>query len=160
LDYCHFPEAGHWTAIVNSQYYWGDDIEYEGARNSYVNAVNLAFQCTHGNVHEFWPNGEEPPVTLADIGSLGGFGSAAGGSLDYWLIKACDVIPAPTQYINQCSASAAHEAWDIWWNVFNGVHVIAGFSTEANAGDNIETDVSLNIGIGAGVAMTWLNAVN
>jgi hypothetical protein len=148
------------SAITNAQYYWGDDIEYEGARNSYVNSVNLAFQCTHGNIHEFWPNGNEASVTLADIGNLGGFGSAAGGSLDYWLIKACDVIPTITQYINKNGASDAHEAWDVWWNVFNGVHVIAGFSTEANAGDNIETDVSFNIARGAGVAMTWLNTIN
>ena len=148
------------SAITNTQYYWGDDIEYEGARNSYVNSVNLAFQCTHGNIHEFWPNGNEASVTLADIGNLGGFGSAAGGSLDYWLIKACDVIPTITQYINKNGASDSHEAWDVWWNVFNGVHVIAGFSTEANAGDNIETDVSFNIARGAGVAMTWLNTIN
>jgi hypothetical protein len=95
----------------------------------------------------FWPNELQDPVHLADIGAIGGYGSGAGGTLNYWLIKACNVIPTITQYSDKYGDSAAHQAWDVWWDVFNGVHVITGFSTEASAGDGIENDVSFLIGI-------------
>lgn len=155
----HFPFF-NLPGFANEQYYWGDVIEYEGNQNSYINSVNLAFQCTHGNIHQFLPNGNEDWVNLADIGSEGGFGSAAGGSLSYWLIKACDVIPTITQYGNKYGDSDTHEAWDVWWDVFSGVHIIAGFSTEALVNDGIELPVSQTIGFGAGVAATWLQTIH
>jgi hypothetical protein len=148
------------SRFTNAQYFWGEDTQFVNNQNIYVDNVNLAFQCTHGNLQRFWPNELQDPVHLADIGAIGGYGSGAGGTLNYWLIKACDVIPTITQYSDKYGDSAAHQAWDVWWDVFNGVHVIAGFSTDANAGDGIENDVSFLIGIGAGVAMTWLNTIN
>ena len=142
-----------------AQNYWGEDFEYESEKNDFVNSVDLAYQCGHGNIHEFWPDSLESPVTMADIGSGGGYGPGAGGPLSYWLIKACDVIPTITQYTDKFGASAAHEAWDDWWDVFDGIHVIAGFSTEANAGDGIEEQLAQAIGLNAGVVMTWLNTI-
>ena len=145
--------------FIFAQNYWGEDFEYENEENNFVNSVNLAYQCGHGNIHEFWADSDESPVTMADIGSGGGYGPGAGGSLSYWLLKACDVIPAITQYINAFGASAAHEAWDVWWDVFDGIHVIAGFSTEANVFDGIDEPLAQAIGLNAGVVMTWLNTV-
>ena len=142
-----------------AQNYWGEDFEYESEKNYFVNSVNLAYQCGHGNLHEFWADDDESSVSIDDIGSGGGYGPGAGGSLSYWLIKACDVIPTITQYIDKFVASAAYEAWDVWWDVFDGIHVIAGFSTEAFTGDGIEEPVAHAIGLNAGIVMTWLTTV-
>jgi len=146
--------------FINEQYHWGDDSEYESDKNYYVDSVNLAYTVGHGNIHQFWPNGNEGPVQIADIGSGGGYGSGAGGSLCYWLLKGCDAIPTITQYINKYGASYAHEAWDVWWDVFNGIHVITGFSTEYLVEDGIGQPLAAAIGLGAGVAAAWMNAVN
>ena len=142
-----------------AQNYWGEDFEYESDKNDFVNSVDLAYTCGHGNIHQFWADLDESPVTMADVGSGGGYGPGAGGPLSYWLIKACDVIPTITQYTDKFGASAAHEAWDVWWDVFNGIHVIAGFSTEAWTNDGIEGLLAQAIESNAGVVMSWLNTV-
>ncbi|KAK0509902.1 hypothetical protein JMJ35_007296 [Cladonia borealis] len=142
-----------------AQNYWGEDFEYESEKNDFVNSVDLVYQCGHGNIHQFYADLDESPVTMADIGSGGGYGPGAGGPLSYWLIKACDVIPTITQYTDKFGASAAHEAWDVWWDVFDGIHVIAGFSTEAWTNDGIEGPLAQAIELNAGVVMSWLNTV-
>jgi hypothetical protein len=46
-------------------------------------------------------------VYLSDIPSTG-YGPGAGGSLAYWILHSCEVIPTPTDY----SDADSQEAWD------------------------------------------------
>jgi hypothetical protein len=155
--------SGSGGSFINYEYTYTIDSYYESIKNSHTNLVDIAYTVGHGNIHQFDADSNEAFVTMAEIGATGGLGPGAGGNLDYWLIKACDVIPTITQYINRDGESAVHNVWDDWWGVFDGgLHVVAGYSTEAFAvdSDGTETTIGRLIGQGTSVVWSWLNTIN
>jgi hypothetical protein len=142
--------------FIDSQYLWAYPYQFTSEKQSYVNNVHIADTEVHGNWHEFWTlYNTGDLVYLSDIPSSG-YGPGAGGSLAYWILHSCEVIPTPTDY----SAANQHEAWDVWWNVFNGLHAVVGYRTEMWIADTVMGPFGSAIGLGAAVVPTWLQTVH
>ncbi|KAF4637702.1 hypothetical protein G7Y89_g386 [Cudoniella acicularis] len=145
------------SRFVNSQFYWDEPYMYAGSAATYVDSVNIAFTEGHGNVHMFTTNEKEAgwgPVYISSSIASSGFGPGAGGSLAYWIIRACDTVSTALEY----SAADQHLAFDPWWPVFNGIHAVMGYRTEAQVYDNEMGNVGKVIGQGASVVHGWMNA--
>ncbi|KAH0561958.1 hypothetical protein GP486_003335 [Trichoglossum hirsutum] len=145
-----FPE------FINSQYYWDEPFIYEANNRQFANGVNFAFTEGHGNVHLFTTNETEPNwgvVNIADIPPTG-FGPGSDGALAYWIIRACRTLSTPADY----STADFNQAFDVWWPVFNGLHAVMGYRSDAQVFDNEIGAVGFRIGLGAGVVFAWLEA--
>jgi hypothetical protein len=146
--------------FTDSQYFWEVDFEYLSDKNNFVNGVNIAYTAAHGNywyylmtVNGYNPDGSAwgPGVSIGDIGNTGGYGASAGGSLAYWIIHACEVIPTQADESN---------SFDAWWGVFNGgLHAVVGFRTEAFIDDGVFAPFGSDIGSGVSVVGAWLQDV-
>lgn len=146
---CSIPTYIDW------QYYWDEPFHYTTDKDRFVNSVDVAFTVGHGNNHKITTNGLQPDwgqVLLRDIPESG-FGPGANGSLAYWFIHDCSVIPTPDQV-------PFADAFDDWWHVFNGLHAVLGYRTAAWVDDNTPGAVAAAIGGGASVVPAWLKAVN
>lgn len=147
---------GRSSRFLDSQYYWSEPFEFESEEQFFVDKVNLAFTEGHGNVHLFTTNESLPgwgTVNIADIPSVG-LGPNSGGQLAYWIIRACQTISTPADY----SAADFNLAFDVWWSVFNGLHAVLGYRSNAQVYDDSMGSVGLLIGLGGGVVHSWLNA--
>lgn len=144
-------------SFVNSQYYWDEPFIYESDASYFVDAVNIAFTEGHGNVHYFTTNELEPSwggISIADSLPSNGYGPGAGGSLAYWIIRACETISTPIDY----SAADFDKAFDPWWTVFNGMHAVMGYRTNAAVYDNEMGNVGKILGMGASAVHGWMSA--
>jgi hypothetical protein len=65
------------------------------------------------------------------------------------------VIPTVTDY----SAADQHKAWDVWWNIFNGLHAAVGYRTEMWIGDRVMYPFGKYITIGSPFVSSWLQMV-
>lgn len=137
--------------FTDNQYFWEDDFEYLSNKNDFVNGVNIAYTAAHGN---WWKIGLDYKtwkcVFPNDIGDAGGYGAGAGGALAYWIIHVCEVIPTQED---------KPDSFDIWWGVFNGLRAVVGYRTECFIDDGVFGPFGYQIGLGAAVVPTWLNAV-
>ncbi|KAI9779689.1 MAG: hypothetical protein M1839_007187 [Geoglossum umbratile] len=142
--------------FINSQYYWDEPFMYEASNRQYVNKVNFAFTEGHGGVHRFYTNEVEPNWGIVNIADIppSGFGPGSGGALAYWIIRACQTLSTPADY----SAADFNKAFDVWWPVFNGLHAVMGYRSNALVYDNEMGAVGFRIGLGAGVVFSWLEA--
>jgi hypothetical protein len=142
--------------FVNSQYYWAYPYLFTSSKNSYINSVQIADIEVHGNWHVFSTEKNCCDlVHLADI-PADGYGGGGGGSLAYWIIHSCEVIPTPTDY----SAADRHLAFDDWFRIFNGLHAVVGYRTEMWIGDSVIPTFASKIAKGAPFVSTWLQAVH
>jgi hypothetical protein len=157
-------ENAFWTGLssvssrfVNSQYYWDEPFIYESNAQYFVDDVNVAFTEGHGNVHYFTTD-----ETLDNWGGIrisddlpdNGYGPGAGGSLAYWIIRACDTISTPIDY----SAADYDQAFAPWWKVFNGMHAVMGYRTLAAVYDNEMGNVGKALALGQSVVHGWMSA--
>jgi hypothetical protein len=145
------------SSFVNSQYYWDEPFIYESDAQYYVDNVNVAFTEGHGNVHYFTTDETLPNWGGVQIpGDLpaNGFGPGAGGSLAYWIIRSCDVVSTPIDY----PAADYDDAFDPWWQVFNGMHAVMGYRTEAAVYDNEMENVGKALAMGQSVVHGWMSA--
>jgi Family of unknown function (DUF6345) len=134
-----------------NQYYWAQSFMYTSDKNSFVNSVNIALTEAHGNWWYFtnyqnWGDG----VELSQIGTAGGYGANAGGSLAYWILHSCEVIP--TQVDESTS-------FDVWWNIFRGMHSVVGYRTLMTICDQVTSLFGKCVGVGAPVVPSWFQAV-
>jgi hypothetical protein len=139
------------TSPVNSQYYWDDPQVYQyPSTYSYLNAVNLGFSDGHGSPWSFLTNGALPDRGVMSIPkslSKDGFGPGSGGQLAYWILMACEAIPAPIDF----RAGEGYKAFDPWWQVFNGMHSVVGYRTNSLIDPGKMTKVGKWLGQGASV---------
>jgi hypothetical protein len=145
------------SSFVNSQYYWDEPFIYESDAQYYVDNVNVAFTEGHGNVHYFTTDETLPSwggVHISDDLPDNGYGPGAGGSLAYWIIRACDTISTPIDY----SAADFDQAFDPWWKAFNGMHAVMGYRTLAAVYDNEMENVGKALGMGQSVVHGWMKA--
>jgi hypothetical protein len=151
---------GFWSGISsmwgsswfsNCQYYWAQQWQYESLKDSRANAMNIVDSEGHGDWWDF--------TTLRncceDVNINGaipypGFGGSANGSLDYWLIHSCEVVPSPSD-----TASWA----DPWWTIFGGLHAVLGYRTIMYIGDGAGYPFGQQLMLGAPVVSAWLNTV-
>jgi hypothetical protein len=157
-------ENAFWTGLssvsssfVNSQYYWDEPFIYESDAQYFVDDVNVAFTEGHGNVHYFTTDETLPSwggVSISDDLPANGYGPGAGGSLAYWIIRACDTISTPIDY----SAADFDQAFAPWWKVFNGMHAVMGYRTLAAVYDNEMENVGKALALGQSVVHGWMSA--
>ena len=76
-------------------------------------------------------------VSLSNIPSSG-YGGGGGGFLAYWIILICEVIPTQTDEPN---------SFDVWWNIFNGIHAVMGYRTEMWINDDVMGGIGISIGL-------------
>jgi hypothetical protein len=135
--------------FTNSQYYWAMPFEYVSNKDSFINSVNIALTESHGNWGVFSTrDNHDDNVYLSDVPSSGYGGD--GNSLGYWIIHSCEVLPTQTD---------ESTSFDVWWNIFQGLHAVAGYRTEMWINDGATGPFGFSIGLGAPVVSAWLNAV-
>jgi hypothetical protein len=130
----------------------------------FMNAVNVAYTEPHGAwLFNTTDGADSDPWWVDDIRYYGypGFGAATGGWLATWVIFSCSVIPSCYDGANQATGTpACSNAWVPWWAVFQGLHNVLGFRTEAGWPDD-----ALNYGFGFDAALggdvngAWLQEV-
>jgi len=136
--------------FTNSQYYWAEPRLFLSEKDSFVNSVQIALTEVHGNWGLFSTrDNHDDLVSLSSIPSTG-YGGGGGGSLAYWILHSCEVIPTQTD---------ESTSFDVWWNIFNGLHAVLGYRTEMWINDGVTGPFGLSIGLGAPVVSAWLNAV-
>ena len=157
LNNLQHPSSGTPVAnFVDNQYYWAYPFEFTSQKNTYINSVQIAEIEVHGNWHVFstYSNCCDL-VHLADI-PPDGYGGGANGSLAYWIIHSCEVIPTPTDY----AAADFHLAFDVWFSIFNGLHAVVGYRTEMWIADSVMPTFGSLISIGAPFVPAWLQTVH
>ena len=138
-------------SFVSSQYALAYPLEFVSDRNAYINEVQIALNEVHGNWGYFTTLQDDSDyVLLTDVASAGGYGANAGGTLVYWILHSCEVIPAQIDEADYL---------DVWWGVFQGMHSVVGYRTEMFINDGVTTDFGMSVGLGAPVVSSWYNAI-
>jgi hypothetical protein len=136
--------------FTNSQYYWAEPFEFYADRDSFVNSVQIALNEVHGNWNLFSTEKNDADfVYLTDV-PAGGYGSGGGGSLAFWILHSCEVIPTATD---------ESTSFDVWWNIFDGLHAAVGYRTEMWIADGATGPFGFAVGLGAPVISSWINEV-
>jgi Family of unknown function (DUF6345) len=89
-------------------------------------------------------------VRLGGIPSDGYGGADGNGALAYWILHSCEVIPTSTD---------SPTSYDVWWNIFNGLHAALGYRTEMWINDEISWKFGFWAGLGAPMISNWLSTV-
>jgi hypothetical protein len=132
------------------QYYWAEPRLFLNEKDSFVNSVNFAQTEVHGNWNLFTTlKNNADYVQLRDIPDTG-YGGNHAGSLAYWLLHSCEVIPTATD---------ENTSFDAWWDIFNGLHAAIGYRTEMWINDEVTSKFGLLVGLGAAVVSSWLSTV-
>lgn len=144
---------GSGLTFINNQYYWAHPFQYTSLKNIRVNSVQIALTEAHGDWWEYSTyenSGNVDEVKLSDIVTAGGFGANAGGSLAYWIIHSCEVIPTQTD---------ESTSFDIWWGIFRGMHSVMGYRTQMTICDGVTSGFGKAVGMGAPVVSAWFQAI-
>ncbi len=137
--------------FADAQYYWAEPRLFTTQKNSFVNAVNIALTEVHGNWNLFTTLQNNADYVYLNQIPAPGYGGAGGvGSLAYWILHSCEVIPTATDETT---------SFDVWWNIFGGLHAAVGYRTEMWINDQVSSLFGLLIGLGAPVVSTWLHTV-
>jgi hypothetical protein len=144
--------AGFFSGIpfADSQYYWAEPFEFISDKDSFVNSVNIALTEVHGNWGVFSTRDNHDDLVFLNTIPAGGYGGRDGGSLAYWILHSCEVVPTQTD---------ESTSFNVWWNIFNGLHAAVGYRTEMWINDGVTSPFGFAIGLGAPVVSAWLNAV-
>jgi Family of unknown function (DUF6345) len=132
--------------FTNAQYYWAEPFEFLSDKESFVDSVNIALTEVHGNWGLFSTrDNQDDLVFLRDI-PAGGYGRA----LAFWILHSCEVIPTATDETT---------SFDVWWNIFQGMHAALGYRTEMWINDGVTSPFGLLLGLGAPVISAWFNSI-
>jgi hypothetical protein len=136
--------------FTDSQYYWAEPWEFLTDRNAFVNDVQIALNEVHGNWGLFSTrDNHDDIVQLSDV-PAGGYGSGGGGALAFWILHSCEIIPTQTDEAT---------SFDVWWNLFDGLHAAVGYRTEMFIADGVTGPFGFVIGLGAPVVSAWISEV-
>jgi len=135
-------------------------IIYDSAEPAFLDQVDLALTIGHGNYHIFATNGTcnsqlvDDTCAVAHIADMANFGAT---ELRYWALKGCSIIPTPQDFF--CPQDQ-HNAWDVWWPVFDGLHAAMGLRTDGWVGDAVPATFGARVGMGVSVVDAWLSTVH
>jgi hypothetical protein len=138
-------------APVDRQYYWAEPRLFTDENHEFLDGVQVALTEVHGNWGLFTTlKNNADFVRLGDIPTDGYGGADGNGLLAYWILHSCEVIPT--------SADSA-TSYDVWWNIFNGLHAALGYRTEMWINDEITSRFGFFAGLGAPMISNWLTTV-
>jgi hypothetical protein len=157
---------GFWSSLnpwfglgrfTNSQYYWAEPFEFNSSELSFVNSVNVALNEVHGDwwyftTYQDWGDG----VDITAIPASQGYGPAAGGQLDYWILHSCEVVPSAA---DAPCPSDSRPWWTPWFNVFQGLHSAVGYRTIMYINDGAGTPLGFDLWAGSPVVSSWFASV-
>jgi hypothetical protein len=140
--------------FVDLRYFWDAPQIYTSDKEVYINAVELAFSVGYGDALTLFMDGKTwKPVRISDI-PPSGYGNGA-GYLAQWIVHAGAFLPSGSEY----APADVHKVFDPWWSVFNGLHSVMGYRTDAQAYDGVPPVAAKNIALGTSVVWSWLSAV-
>jgi hypothetical protein len=67
-----------------------------------------------------------------------------------WILHSCEVIPTATDETT---------SFDVWWNIFQGMHAAVGYRTEMWIDDGVTSPFGLLMGLGAPVVSAWFSSI-
>ncbi|OCK78204.1 hypothetical protein K432DRAFT_444791 [Lepidopterella palustris CBS 459.81] len=131
-------------------------VIYEKVESDFLDQVDLALTIGHGNYHIFATNGTcdssvDSTCAIASIDNMSNFGQ---NLLRYWAMKGCSIIPTPQDFY--CPEDQ-HQAWDTWWDMFNGLHAAVGLRTDGWVSDGVPEAFGAKVAIGVSVIDAWLS---
>jgi hypothetical protein len=156
--YSGISSSGGGSFFSNCQYYWGITWQYQPT-SPRVNTMNIVDTEGHG---DWWSvttltdccDAIDEDLAYAGPGDylvpFPGYGAASGGSLDYWIIHSCEVIPSP---------SDTADWYSMWWNIFGGLHTVVGYRTIMYIADGALNPYGVQLRLGAPVVAAWLGTV-
>jgi hypothetical protein len=152
LDGLQFAQGffGGPIPFTDSQYYWAEPRLFLSQKDSFINSVHIALTEVHGNWGLFSTRDNQDDLVFLSSIPSSGYGGGGGGSLAYWIIHSCEVIPTQTD---------ESTSFDVWWDIFNGLHAAVGYRTEMWIDDDVTGPFGFAIGLGAPVVPAWLNEV-
>jgi Family of unknown function (DUF6345) len=141
---------GAGLTFTDAQYYWAEPRLFLNEKDSFINSVQIGLVEVHGNWGIFSTrDNHDDIVTLSSIPS-GGYGTRDGNALAYWVIHSCEVIPTQTD---------ESSSFDVWWNIFHGLHAAVGYRTEMWINDEVTGPFGVVVGFGAAIVPAWLNEI-
>ncbi len=150
MDSLKLAQAFGGIPFTDSQYFWAEPRLFTTEKDSFINSVQIALNEVHGNWWYFTTrDNADDGVSLTSI-PASGYGGASNQALAYWILHSCEILPTQTDE----SAS-----FDVWWNIFNGLHAVAGYRTEMWIDDDVMGPFGFAIGLGASFVPAWLNEV-
>ena len=142
--------SGYGGYFTNSQYYWAYPYEFEGSKNSFVNAVNVAEAEVHGDWWLFTTYQNWGDLVYVDSIPSPGYGMGTGGKCNYLIIHSCEVVPS----------AADTSSWpNKWWHVFGGLHSVFGYRTIMYIDDGAMWPFGVHMGWGCSLVSSWLSDV-
>lgn len=142
--------------FTNSQYFWAEPFEFNTNEASFINSVNIADTEVHGDWWLF--STLKNCCDLVDITAIPaseGYGAANHGSLDYWVLHSCEVVPSAMDA--PCPADN-RPWWTPWFNIFQGLHSVVGYRTIMWIDDDVTGPYAVSLRFGAPVVSAWFNA--
>jgi hypothetical protein len=138
-------------APVDRQYYWAEPRLFTDENHQFVDGVQVALTEVHGNWGLFSTLRNDADFVRLDGIPNDGYGGADGaGALAYWILHSCEVIP---------TAADTATSYDVWWNIFNGLHAALGYRTEMLINDEITSAFGFAAGLGAPMVSNWLSTI-
>jgi len=138
-------------APIDRQYYWAEPRLFTDENHAFVDAVQVALTEVHGNWGLFTTlQNNADFVRLANVPADGYGGADGRGALAYWILHSCEVIP---------TSADTPTSYDVWWNIFNGLHSALGYRTEMWINDEITAKFGFWAGLGAPMISNWLTTV-
>jgi hypothetical protein len=157
-----FASALAGTGLSRTQYFWAEPYEYLGSANAYINSVNVGVTESHGDWWLFTTyENYGDLVYLNQIGSSGNPGYGGYGNsnkLTHWFIHSCEVIPS--MFDESIATGNAQTAFNVWWNIFKGLHQAIGYRTIMFIADGAGAAYGADLAAGGGMTTSWLNSVS
>lgn len=135
-----------------NQYYWAETFQFDSFNNERVDAMDFAYFVGHGS-----PWNIKCQSTWMDLRSAGSFAAEGWGDTnsEFVTLHACKVVASPLE------VGDWYSAWTRDNGLFDGVHQVCGFRT--NASQSCDQDISNYLGIrmkaGGAVWQSWFDAI-
>lgn len=165
-----FGAVGIGKMVSRTQYYWDHQWLWEDAlgipdqSRYYPGAVDFGVVVSHGAPWQFSSLSNYGEWT--DLHNMNHFGANSGaGNPDqdytsYLLYTACSMMPAPGDPYGGTYTSGS--PFDVWWNMFWGMHGVYGFRTTAGKQACVDGFGAFGHAVGAGHPnlAAWLDATS
>ncbi|XOF33429.1 MAG: DUF6345 domain-containing protein [Candidatus Electrothrix sp. YB6] len=143
------------------QYYWASEPMFTLANNGFVDSVDFAYYCGHGNQYLIGVysngagSGASTYINLGNVGwsSNGGYGD---NDTEFIVFHSCQTIPSSLERSDWWSP------WQSSTGIFDGLHQALGFRTNAviSTADDISNYFGARMAGNNLVWQSWFDAIN